>query len=99
VERPVAAARVQLDQNRPNPFGGSTAFGFELARAGRASLVVIDVAGRVVRTLVSGMVAEGRHEASWNGTDDGGHAVAPGVYFYRLTTADGSSTRRMVMLQ
>jgi flagellar hook assembly protein FlgD len=93
----VMAAR--LEQNRPKPFGGSTQFAFDLPAAGPATLAVIDVSGRVVRTLATGPGAEGRHQYRWDGGDDQGRAVAPGVYFYRLTTAAGSTTRRMVMLQ
>lgn len=97
VRTPVMQAR--LEQNRPNPFGGSTEFGFELPEAGQATLTVIDVSGRVVRTLATGPAAEGRHRFGWDGTDDRGGAMPPGVYFYRLTTAAGSTTKRMVMLQ
>ncbi|HYM82404.1 MAG TPA: FlgD immunoglobulin-like domain containing protein [Candidatus Limnocylindria bacterium] len=60
---------------------------------------MLDIAGRVMRTLASGTMAEGRHDASWDGTDHNGQTMAPGVYFYRLTTRAGSETRRMIMLQ
>jgi flagellar hook assembly protein FlgD len=42
---------------------------------------------------------KGPQQASWDGTDDGGRSVPPGVYFYRLVTPEGSHTRRMVMVR
>ena len=100
VDRPIAAAgMVRLEQNRPNPFGTGTEFAFALAREGEASLVVHDLAGRAVRTLVAGRLPEGAHHVRWNGTGEDGWAVPPGVYFYRLTTAEGVRSRRMVMVR
>jgi hypothetical protein len=100
VERPLAAAAgLRLGQNWPNPFGPSTRFSFELPREGQASLVVLDLAGRAVRTLALGRMPKGPQQASWDGTDDGGRSVPPGVYFYRLVTPEGSHTRRMVMVR
>jgi flagellar hook assembly protein FlgD len=61
--------------------------------------VVLDIAGRVVKTLTSGVLSPGRHDASWDGTDAHGQAMAPGVYFYRLSSGSGNETRRMIMLQ
>lgn len=93
-----AAPAARLAQNRPNPFAGSTRFEFELPGAGPASLVVLDLAGRRVRTLVAGTLAAGRHQASWDGTDDDGRAAAPGTYFYKLVSPEGTATRRLVRL-
>lgn len=99
VEAVAAATNLRLGQNQPNPFGPSTEFSFELARAGQASVTVMDVTGRAVRTLVSGSLPQGAHRTSWNGTNDAGQSVPPGVYFYRLITPEGSRTRRMLMLR
>ena len=104
VETPVVAvgdpavARVALAPNRPNPFAASTELAFELQRAGRAKLQVLDVAGRVVRTVAEGTFGAGRHRFAWDGSDDARGRVAPGVYFYRLVTERGAETRRMIRL-
>lgn len=84
---------------RPNPFAGGTEIAFELPRSGDAVVRVLDVAGRTVRTLASGAFAAGAQRVAWNGTDDSGARVAAGVYFYRLETADGSRTGRMVRMR
>lgn len=92
-------ARFQLAQNRPNPFSPNTELNFQLAREGRVSLVVMDVNGRAVRTLATGILPQGSHRFEWNGTDDQKATLASGVYFYRLETEQGSETRRMVLLR
>ena len=94
-----AARPGMLTQNVPNPFGASTEFGFELPNAERATVAVIDVAGRTVKLLASGELSAGAHRLEWNGTDVAGKPVAAGVYFYRLSTAMGAETRRMVMVR
>ena len=66
----------------PNPFRGRTLLAFELARAGRVRLSIIDARGRLVHSLVEGERSAGRHVVAWEG------AAAAGVYFVRLE-ADG----------
>jgi hypothetical protein len=84
----------------PNPFGASAEIAFSVP-AGRelVSLAVYNVAGRRVRTLMSGSLDAGPHSAVWNGRDSRGHRVAPGVYFCRLEAAGESVARKMVLLK
>jgi len=93
---PVAFA---LRRNHPNPFTSGTAIGFDMPREGRVALEVIDVEGRVVRTLIDEAMPAGRHSAAWNGRDAAGAQVGPGVYFVRMTAADFSATRKMMVLR
>ena len=91
---------VALDQNYPNPFNPATKISFNLAAAGPVRLRIFDVSGRLVRTLIDDVeMAAGNHLAGWNGLDQTGRAVAAGVYFYNLETADNSFTRRMTMVK
>jgi hypothetical protein len=87
-----------LGQNRPNPFNPETAIPFSLARQGRVTIRVYDVAGRVVRTLVDRVEAAGPHVARWNGATDGGNRASSGVYFYRITFPDGSMSAKKLMI-
>lgn len=90
---------IALAQNVPNPAPrGATMIGFTLPAAGRVTLVVYDVAGRRIAKLVDGELAAGPHQASWNGQDESGRAVAAGVYFYDLVQGTQRSARRMVVL-
>jgi hypothetical protein len=91
------AARLALEQNVPNPFNPSTVIAFELAAPGGVRLDVYDAAGRLVRRLVDEQRPSGAGRVRWNGQDDVGRAVASGLYHYRLITADGVLSRRMVL--
>ena len=62
-------------------------------------LSVFNAAGQPVRQLVDKTKAAGTHRAVWAGRDDGGHALATGVYFYRLVAGPFQQTRRMVLLK
>jgi hypothetical protein len=68
----------------PNPFVASAALRFSLPSEQRAELAIYDLQGRLVRTLASGLLPAGRHEASWDGRDAAGHPAATGVYLARL---------------
>mgnify|MGYP002630245025 CR=1 FL=1 len=84
---------------QPNPFNPKTKLSFTLRSAGHAELVVFDLRGARVRTLVAGTLDVGRHEVSWLGVDDHGRSVASGVYFARLVSVDGFHTRRLVLVR
>ena len=59
-------------------------------------IVVYDVTGRRVATLVDGQKSSGEKRVTWDGRNDHGAEVATGVYFYRMTTPGFSQTRKMV---
>jgi hypothetical protein len=88
-----------LLQNAPNPFNPSTTLRFTLPKASPVRLVLYDVTGRVVRTLVDGTYQPGAHSVVWDGLDRSGRACASEVYFYRLTTKQGVVTKRMVLVK
>jgi hypothetical protein len=83
----------------PNPFGRSTTFAFSLAKAGRADLEVFSVDGRRVRTITSGLRDAGDYRLEWNGADDSGQRIAPGVYYARLVTSQGTFKRVVTRLE
>jgi len=63
------------------------------------SLAVYDVSGRLQKRLDSRTIAvPGSYSVAWDGTDDGGRRVPAGVYFYRLVTAQGVQTARVVRI-
>lgn len=95
----VTPGRVALHAAVPNPFNPRTRLRFDVPSAGPASLRIFDVSGQLVRTLVGGRVAAGRHLAVWDGRDDAGRSVSSGVYFYRLETGGITKTRQMTLLK
>lgn len=99
VEETAVLLRTELGQNRPNPFNPVTRIRFDLASPGEARIDVFDAGGRLVRTLVEGSYAAGRHETAWDGKDDEGRPVGSGVYFYRLEAEGRTENRRMTVLR
>ena len=88
-----------LSQNSPNPFNPQTLIRFDLGQACRTRLYVYDAQGRLVTRLVDRELAAGPHATSWSGHNDGGRAVASGVYWCRLEAASFVQTRRMILLR
>ena len=100
IEEPDLPLRYALYQNAPNPPNPATEIGFDVpAPGGHVTLEVFDVSGRCVATLVGGHVAPGRQVAAWDGTDDRGHDVSSGVYYYRLRALSYERTLRMTLLK
>jgi subtilisin family serine protease len=95
----VLPTSMELRQNYPNPFNPQTTISFSLASAQDAALIVYNVTGQRVRTLVEGTVQAGEHSVVWDGRDEYGNSVASGIYFYRLTTEEETQSRKMVFLK
>jgi hypothetical protein len=83
-----------LSQNYPNPFNPETAIRFRVPRSMFIRLVVYDIWGREVTTLVSQSLQAGTYETNWNASN-----FASGVYGYRLIADDFTQTRKMVLLK
>jgi zinc protease len=88
-----------LDQNYPNPFNSSTAIRFALPKSEEVELAVYNLTGQQVVTLVQGRRDAGAYTILWDGRDDSGHALASGMYLYRLEAGDEVQTRKLVLLQ
>jgi hypothetical protein len=84
---------------RPNPCGASAVLGFGLVADQEARLAVFDLRGARVRTLVDGRVGAGPHGATWDGLDDAGRPVSPGMYLVRLEAGRVQRTVRLVKLE
>ncbi|MGD8414490.1 MAG: Ig-like domain-containing protein, partial [Candidatus Latescibacterota bacterium] len=88
-----------LAQNTPNPFNPTTAIRYSIAEAVHVRLMIYDVAGRRVRTLVDGNQRADMYKVVWDGTNDLGQPVATGVYFYRITAGKFVRTKKMLLLK
>jgi trehalose utilization protein len=97
--REVTPARAGLEDVRPNPAGGAvaTTIGYSLPRTARVTLGVYDLAGQLVRTLLSGVQQPGTQRVVWNRRDNSGRSVASGVYFIRLESEGSMATRKLVV--
>jgi len=95
----VLPAVTQLRGNYPNPFNPQTTIAFDLSQPGHARVDVYDLAGRLVRTLHSGVLAAGPHQVMWNGRGSEGRMSAAGIYFFRLKTELVTDTQRMTLVK
>ena len=97
---PAEAAPLKLALRvAPVPSRSSTSLAFDLPKSGRVSIAIYDVAGRLVRTIVSEDRPAGWHTARWDGRSGGGSDAPAGVYFARLERAGEVLTRRIVLVR
>jgi hypothetical protein len=93
--------RPYLFQNRPNPFNPSTTIEFHVPPGNPlyTTLIVYDVAGARVRTLVDEVLRTGRYDVTWDGRDNRGSRVSTGLYFYQLRGHSFVFTKKMLLLK
>ena len=83
-----------LYQNYPNPFNPSTTISFDLPADGRVSLVIYDILGREVQTLINDNLTAGYYKKVFDA-----HQLATGVYIYRLRTPNASKVQKMLLIK
>ena len=97
----VPILRTELGSIMPNPLraGALGKIAFTLDRSGPVRVSVVDLQGRVIKTLFDQTAPMGTHELSWDGTDYAGRPVAGGVYMVALKTTDVETGKKMVVLR
>jgi len=90
---------ILLEQNEPNPFGTSTTIEFQIADDTEVKIIIYDVGGALVRTLLDSKLGMGLHSVEWDGKDDSGNFVESGIYLYKLFAGIYSVTKKMVYLK
>ena len=98
-EDKIEISETSLIGNYPNPFNPETKINYSMAKAGNAELTIYNIKGQRVKTLINDHIEAGDHSIVWNGKDDKGTDVSSGVYFYRLKTADGVQSKKMLLLK
>jgi tetratricopeptide (TPR) repeat protein len=81
-----------LSQNYPNPFNPSTKINYQLPKPGNVSLIIYDILGRQILTLVNEFKSEGEYSVNFNA-----NKLASGVYLYQLRSNGFVSTKKMVL--
>ena len=93
VEEQVIPTQFSLEQNYPNPFNPSTVIRFQLPAVSFITLKVFDILGREVATLVNEQKSAGSYEVKFNAS-----SLGSGVYFYMLSSSNGFSTAKKMLL-
>ena len=93
--------RTELRSIMPNPLRAGTMgrIAFTLDHSGSARVTVVDLQGRIIKTLFDQKTDAGAHEISWDGSDYAGRPVAGGVYMVALKTNAVETGKKMVVLR
>jgi hypothetical protein len=83
-----------LSQNYPNPFNPITNVKFSILKAGQVKLIVYDIQGREMETLLNESLKPGTYESTFNGSN-----YPSGIYFYKIQTDDFAQTKRMILIK
>ena len=97
-EEPVPEA-TGLSPNVPNPFNSATVITYHLAGPGPVKLVIYNVLGQPVRTLVDESRAAGSYRVRWDARDELGVSLSTGIYIARLSYPGGVETQRLLYLK
>ena len=88
-----------LDQNAPNPFNPDTRIRYSVPKSAQVHLVIYNLLGQKVRTLVDQVQTAGTYEVIWNGLNVQGQSVSSGIYLYRITSGDFQENKKMTLLK
>ncbi|MBC8527111.1 MAG: T9SS type A sorting domain-containing protein, partial [Candidatus Cloacimonetes bacterium] len=84
VDNPAMIPSEPMLLSSPNPFKSSTTISFSIHNNSVVELTVYNLKGQKVKTLTEDRYAKGDYSVVWDGCDDSGKPVSPGVYFYKL---------------
>lgn len=88
-----------LHANYPNPFNPATIINYDLPKDSEVQLIIYDLMGRKVKTLMNGTQSAGRNTAVWYANDESGNKVSAGVYLARMITNSKVYTQKMVYMK
>jgi hypothetical protein len=88
----------KLGQNFPNPFSSETTLEFELKENMQVSLIIYDISGNRVKSMINQKCTKGYYTLTWDGKLESGSPASPGVYFYILKSNDQIISKQMIHL-
>lgn len=91
--------KFRVFNNYPNPFNPNTTIRYGVPQNTQVKLVVYDIRGNLVKTLVDEREDIGWYQIQWDGTNENGSHVSTGVYFYRLVTKQFTRTNKMILIK
>lgn len=88
-----------LLQNMPNPFNPVTVINYSIPKSTQVNIIIYNILGQKVKTLVNRFEAPGGHSAVWDTTDESGNSVSSGVYIYQLSSPECKKQKRMLLVR
>ncbi|MBN2088440.1 T9SS type A sorting domain-containing protein [candidate division KSB1 bacterium] len=101
VEKPVVMVplKTEISANYPNPFNPTTSLRYDIAKDTQVSLVIYNMLGQKIKTLVDAPKAAGSYQINWDGTNDAGQKVTTGIYFYTFKADGFQKTNKMLLVK
>ena len=96
---PVTPEKFTLSGNYPNPFNPTTTISYSIPTDGNVELIVYNLRGQKVKTLISGTQPIGVYNVTWNGKDENDRSVSSGVYLYKLNSSGKTAVKKMLLLK
>ncbi len=94
MDEPASAKGYRLDQNYPNPFAGTSQVEITLPKSSFVRLVIVDMKGELVQTVLDHQLSAGSYEVTLDATH-----FASGTYYYQMTAGDVTLTRQMQIMK
>lgn len=89
----------ELFQNYPNPFNPTTRIDYQIPSSGGVEILLYNIAGELVKTLVKTEQSAGKYSVYWNGKDNNNMPAASGIYIYRVMYGNSVLSRKMILLK
>ena len=89
----------ELNGNYPNPFNPITIINYSLAEESNIELIVFNIKGQNVKTLINEKLPAGNHQVMWDSKDENSKPVSSGIYFYKMNTNNYTSTKKMILMK
>ncbi len=85
--------------NYPNPFNPTTTISFSIQNDIKVELLIFNIKGQKINTLINDRIIKGKHSIVWSGCDQKGNHVSSGIYLYKLKVGNQESVKRMLLLK
>ena len=99
INNSVIPQKYLLHQNFPNPFNPTTTIHYGIPTVSKVQLIIYDILGREVVTLLNEIKPAGYHQIVWEGKDNFGKSVGSGIYIYKINVGNFQNTKKMVLLK
>ena len=94
-----APSEFRLYPNYPNPFNPVTTISYDLPENGYVKLVIYNMRGEKVTTLIQGNQEVGSYQLNWDGRDHNGDTVASGIYLLNIVSVNYTKTNKMIFIR
>jgi flagellar hook assembly protein FlgD len=99
VDNQTTPTEFTLSQNYPNPFNPTTSITYSLPKQSQVTIVVYDLLGTPVKSLVNKTQVAGSYSIAWDATNDLGVQMPSGTYIYKIVAGDFTQTRKMTLMK